>query len=157
MKSKTNVMQQKVIEESVRVQQVEREAQVKVQEAEIARRERELIATVLKPAEVERQRIETLASSRASAFHHRSRRPRLGHPSAGRSRSGNHLQKGRSEAKAMEREAEAFQEYNQAAVLDKFISGMPEVVRALAEPLKQGRQGDHRFHRQMAMLPALTS
>src|SRR6478736_2168569 len=39
----TNVMQQRVVEESVRVQQVEREAQVKVQEAEIARRERELI------------------------------------------------------------------------------------------------------------------
>src|SRR3989440_4914632 len=59
----TNVMQQKVIEESVRVQQVEREAQVKVQEAEIERRERELIATVLKPAEIERQRIETLANA----------------------------------------------------------------------------------------------
>src|SRR3981189_412187 len=59
----TNVMQQKVIEESVRGQQVERDAQVKVQEAEIARRARELIATVLKPAEVERQRIETLASA----------------------------------------------------------------------------------------------
>src|SRR5438067_1622031 len=39
----TNVMQQKVVEEAVRVQQVEREAQVKVQEAEIARREKELI------------------------------------------------------------------------------------------------------------------
>src|ERR1700739_1963735 len=47
----TNVMQQKVVEESVRSQQVEREAQVKVQEAEIARREKELIATVLKQAE----------------------------------------------------------------------------------------------------------
>src|SRR3989441_243008 len=33
----TNVMQQKVVEEAVRVQQVEREAQVKVQEADIAR------------------------------------------------------------------------------------------------------------------------
>ena len=27
--------------------------------------------------------------------------------------------------------AEAFQEYNQAAVLDKLITGLPEVVRAL--------------------------
>src|ERR1700674_4582851 len=44
----TNIQQQQVITEAVRVQQVEREAQVKVQEAEIARRERELIATVLK-------------------------------------------------------------------------------------------------------------
>src|ERR1700687_5412418 len=59
----TNIMQQQVITELVRVQQVEREAQVKVQVAEIERRERELIATVLKPAEVERQRIETLASA----------------------------------------------------------------------------------------------
>src|SRR5207302_10083182 len=53
----TNVQQHHVIAEEVKVQQVEREAQVKVQEAEIARRERELIATVLKQAEIERQRI----------------------------------------------------------------------------------------------------
>src|SRR5437016_4199509 len=59
----TNVQQQHAIAEAGKVQQVEREAQVKVQEAEIARRERELIATVLKQAEIERQRIETLANA----------------------------------------------------------------------------------------------
>src|SRR6202035_2707112 len=59
----TNVMQQQVVTEGVRVQQVERESQVKVQDAEIERRERELIATVLKPAEIERQRIETIANA----------------------------------------------------------------------------------------------
>src|ERR671923_2349428 len=59
----TNVMQQQVIAEAVKVQQVEREQQVKVQEAEILRREKELIATVLKQAEVERQRIQTLAEA----------------------------------------------------------------------------------------------
>ena len=31
--------------------------------------------------------------------------------------------------------AEAYQEYNQAAVVDKLITGMPEIVRALASPL----------------------
>src|SRR5256885_3404207 len=56
----TNIMQQQVIAEQVKVQQVEKEAQVKVQEAEINRREKELIATVLKGVEVERQRIEQL-------------------------------------------------------------------------------------------------
>src|SRR6201997_3816134 len=59
----TNRQQQTVILEQVRIQQVEREAQVKIQDAEINRRERELVATVLKPAEVERQRIETLANA----------------------------------------------------------------------------------------------
>src|ERR1700758_3036346 len=38
----TNVMQQQVTAEAVKVQQIEREAQIKVQEAEIARREKEL-------------------------------------------------------------------------------------------------------------------
>src|SRR5580700_7346363 len=59
----TNIMQQQVIAEQVKVQQIEKEQQVKVQEAEINRREKELIATVLKPAEIERQRIETLAAA----------------------------------------------------------------------------------------------
>jgi flotillin len=109
----TNVMQQQVIAESVKVQQIEREAQVKVQEAEVARREFELIATVLKPAEIERQRIETLANAE---------RQRL---------------ISEAEAKAMNIKAEAFQEYNQAAVIDKLFTAMPEIVRALSEPLSK--------------------
>src|SRR5207344_2545772 len=59
----TNIMQQQVVAEQVKVQQIEKEGQVKVQEAEINRREKELIATVLKQAEIERQRIETLANA----------------------------------------------------------------------------------------------
>src|SRR5437764_1375885 len=59
----TSIMQQQLIAESVKVQQIEKEAQIKVQDAEIQRRERELIATILKAAEVERRRIETLAEA----------------------------------------------------------------------------------------------
>ena len=33
--------------------------------------------------------------------------------------------------------AEAFQEYNQAAIVDKLFTGMPDIVRALAEPLSK--------------------
>src|SRR3984885_8389356 len=40
----TNVMQQQVIAEQVKIAQVEKESQIKVQDAEIERRERELIA-----------------------------------------------------------------------------------------------------------------
>src|SRR5207237_8111646 len=58
-----NIMQQQVAAEQVRIERVQREEQVQVQDAEIKRRERELIATVLKPAEVERQRIETIAEA----------------------------------------------------------------------------------------------
>src|SRR5499426_991530 len=58
-----NIQQQQVVAEQVKVQLIEREQQIKVQEAEIARHQNELIATVLKQAEVERKRIETLASA----------------------------------------------------------------------------------------------
>jgi flotillin len=45
------------------------------------------------------------------------------------------FKKGEAEARAMNVKAEAYQEYNQAAVVDKLITGLPEVVRALASPL----------------------
>ena len=45
------------------------------------------------------------------------------------------FKKGEAEAKAMNVKAEAYQEFNQAAILDKLITNMPEVVRALAAPL----------------------
>src|SRR5271168_5336351 len=122
----TNVMQQQVVAESVKVQQVEREAQVKVQDAEIARRERELIATILKPAEVERQRLISEAEGRASSIR-----------AQGEAEAEIIFKKGEAEAKAMNIKAEAFQEYNQAAIVDKLISSLPEIVRALSEPLSK--------------------
>jgi flotillin len=130
-----NIMQQQVVTEQVKVQQVEREQQVKVQEAEIVRREKELIATVLKPAEVERQRIETLAE----AEKRRLMAEAEGHASAirqqGEAEAEIIFKKGDAEARAMNVKAAAFQEYNQAAVIDKLLTGLPEVVRALASPL----------------------
>jgi flotillin len=131
----TNVMQQRVVEESVRVQQVEREAQVKVQDAEIARRERELIATVLKQAEIERQRIETIANAERQRLISEAEGRASAIRAQGEAEAEIIFKKGEAEAKAMNIKAEAFQEYNQAAVVDKLISSLPEVVRALAEPL----------------------
>jgi flotillin len=133
----TNIQQQQVITEAVRVQQVEREAQVKVQEAEIARRERELIATVLKPADVERQRIQTLAEAERQRLISEAEGRASSIRAQGEAEAEIIFKKGEAEAKAMNVKAEAYQEYNQAAVVDKLITGLPEVVRALAEPLSK--------------------
>src|SRR5881296_2816687 len=131
----TNVMQQQVVAEQVKVEQVQKEQQIKVQEAEIQRRERELIATVLKQAEIERRRIETLAEAEkqrliAEAEGHADATRTLGQAEAEII-----FKKGEAEAKAMNVKAEAYQEWNQAAVVDRLISGLPDVVRALASPL----------------------
>ena len=132
-----NIQQQAVIAEAVKIQQIEKEQQIKVQEAEILRHEKELVATVLKEAEVQRRRIEELAA----AERQRQISEAEGRASAiraqGEAEAAVIFQKGEAEAKAMNIKAEAYQEYNQAAVFDKLITNMPEVVAALASPLQK--------------------
>jgi flotillin len=131
----TNVMQQRVRAEEITIHQVEKEHEVKVQQAEVLRRDAELTATVLKQAEYERRCIETLAEAerqrtiveaegRASAIR-----------AQGEAEAEIIFKKGEAEARAMNVKAEAYQEFNQAAIVDKLITNMPEVVRALAAPL----------------------
>ncbi|MCU1260036.1 MAG: Flotillin domain protein, partial [Bryobacterales bacterium] len=130
-----NVMQQQVIAEAVKIRQVEKENEVKVQDAEILRRERELIATVLKPAEVERRRIETLAEAEKQRAIFGAEGQAQAIRMQGEAEAEITFKKGDAEARAMNVKAEAYQEYNQAAVVDKLISNMPELVRALTAPL----------------------
>ncbi len=130
-----NIMQQQVTAEQVKVQQVEKEQQVKVQEAEIARREKELIATVLKQAEVERQRIETLAAAEKQRLMAEAEGRAASIRQQGEAEAEIIFKKGEAEAKAMNVKAEAYQEYNQAAVVDKLLTSLPEVVKAMSAPL----------------------
>jgi len=133
----TNIMQQQVTAELVKVQQIEKEQQIKVQEAEILRHEKELIATVLKAAEIERQRIETLASAEKMRLATEAEGRAAGIRTQGEAEAAVIFQKGEAEAKAMNVKAEAYQDWNQAAVVDRLISNMADVVRAMAEPLSK--------------------
>jgi flotillin len=154
-----NMMQQQVITEAVRVTEVEKNAQVKVQQAEIQRRELELQATIQKAAEAERRRVETVAEAErqrlileAQGQADAAKTRGIGEAEATRARGLAEAEivrakglaeaeviraKGQAEADAMKVKAAAFHEYNQAAVLDKLLTGMPEIVRAIAEPLSK--------------------
>jgi flotillin len=125
---------------------VRKQGEISVQEAEIQRSEKELIATVLRAAEVERQRIETLAEAerqrrilqatgQAESVRLEGQAQAEVTRNVGTAEAEVILAKGQAEANAMQVKAGAYQNYNQAAVLDKLLSGMPEVVRALSEPL----------------------
>ena len=131
----TNIQQQQVIAEQVKVQLIEREQQTKVQEAEIARHQNELIATVLKQAEIEKQRILNLADAEKQRLIAEAEGKANSIRMQGEAEADIIFKKGEAEAKAMNIKAEAYQEYNQAAVVDKLITGLPEVVRAMAQPL----------------------
>jgi flotillin len=131
----SNVMQQQVITEQVKIEQVQKTGEIAVQEAEIQRRERELIATVLKQAEIERRRIEMLAEAQKQKLIFEADGQAASTRATGEAEAEIIFKKGEAEAKAMNVKAEAYQEYNQAAVIDKLISNMPEIVKALASPL----------------------
>jgi flotillin len=144
----TNIEQQRVIAEQVRIEEVKKQGEVAVQEAEIQRREKELIATVLRAAEIERKRIETLAEAerqrqvlqatgQAEAARLEGQAQAEVTKVRGLAEAEIILAKGQAEANAMTVKASAYQAYNQAAILDKLFTGMPDVVRALAEPLSK--------------------
>ncbi|HET8523277.1 MAG TPA: flotillin domain-containing protein, partial [Thermomicrobiales bacterium] len=131
----SNVEQQRVVAEAVKVEQVRKLGEVQVQDAEIQRREKELIATVLRPAEIEKKRIETIAD----ADRQRQILQATGQSEAtkmtGLAEASIIKAKGEAEADAMHVKASAYQQYNQAAILDKLFAAMPELVRAISEPL----------------------
>ena len=116
---------------------------MKVQEAEILRHEKELIATVLKRSEIEAQRIGNMANAeKAIAWWPKAEGRAQAIRAQGEAEASIIFQKGEAEAKAMNVKAEAYQEWSQAAVVDKLITNMAEVVRAMSEPLSEGGQ-DH--------------
>jgi flotillin len=151
------IVQQQIVAETARAQEIEKTAQIKVQEAEAQRRHMELDATVIQQAEAERQRIAALAeaerqrlaleaeghalalkaSSTAEADAARIRGSAEAEAARVRGLADAEVirAKGNAEAEAMRTKAAAYHEYNQAAVLDKVIANLPEVVRAIAEPL----------------------
>src|ERR1700761_6618439 len=131
----TNVMQQKVIAEQVRVIQIEKEAQVKVQEAEILRHEKELIATVLKSSEIERQRIENMANAEKARLVAEAEGRAAAIRTQGEAEASIIFQNGDAEAKAMKVKAETYWEWSKASVVDKLITTLAGVVRAMSEPL----------------------
>ena len=148
---------QDIRSEELQVEVVERQKQIEIQDEEITRRERELDATVRRPAEAERDRLELLAEGnrRQTRVEAEAERYRLetiaegekarilaeaqaeaeairlrGNAEADAIRA-----KGLAEAEAMSQKADAWKEYGQAALVEQLFPSLPEVASAVAQPL----------------------
>jgi len=126
---------QRVKAEEIQVGIVEREKLVELEEREVARKEKELQATVLKPAQVERQRTEILAE----AERYRLEAEGLGRAEEIKARGAAEAEvirmKGLAEAEAMRRKAESWGQYNEAAIIELIVRVLPDLARAVSEPL----------------------
>ncbi|MEK7310838.1 MAG: SPFH domain-containing protein [Chloroflexota bacterium] len=152
-----NITNQKVKAEEIQISVIEKTKQIELQQQEALRKEKELEATVRKPAEAEQFRIRTLADAKkysleTEAAGQSSATANLGKGEAeankarglaeadvvkaqGLSQAEVVQAKGLAEALAMAKKAEAFAQYTQAAILQMLIESLPRVASAISEPM----------------------
>ena len=148
---------QEVKKEEIQVILVEKQQHALVQEQEILRRERELEATVRKPADAEKYRIQVTADAErhrteAEASARAKANREIGAAEADVMRQKGNAEadaikargsaeaevlrlKGLAEAEAMAKKAESFRMYNDAAVAQMMIDILPKMAEAIASPL----------------------
>jgi flotillin len=121
--------------EEAAVKMVEKEEAIKIEDLEIRRRQKELDSSVIKPAdarkyqlqaeaEAEGYRIQTEAKGKAEAMKLEAQ------AAADRERL-----KGSAEAESMLKKAGAWEKYNRAAILELYLKSLPDLAKAVAEPL----------------------
>jgi len=145
--------------EEVQVQIIEKQKQIELQQQEILRKQRELEATVQKPADAERYKVETLANAKkfqleteaagaasatkATGFANADVAKATGIAEAEANKARGLAQaavieaQGKATAEAMSAKAESFKQYNQAAVIEMIVRILPEVAGKISEPLSK--------------------
>jgi len=129
--------------------------EIQIQEQEIQRRERELEATIKRQADATRYEVETLATAEknrlvaiaegeklrgfagAEVVARQGQAEADAHKARGLAEAEVRKAQGLAEGQAMEKKAEAWQKYNEAAVLQILAPLLPEIARAVAEPLSR--------------------
>jgi len=139
-------VQQNVEREKMQVQIVRKQKEIELAEQEALRKERELDATLRKQSEAEKYSAEKQAEAskyaevqRALAEAEAIRAVGMANADARRAEGMADVEiireRGKAEAEAMMKKAEAFKQYNEAAVTQMIIERLPEIARAISEPL----------------------
>ena len=109
--------------------------QTELADLEAQRKEKELLSTTVKPAAAEAQaviqRAEGDKRAKIAAAEADAEKTRL----EGGAEAQIVLTKGEAEAKALAMRADAYKQFNEAAIIQTVLSALPEIVRAAAEPM----------------------
>ncbi len=126
---------QEIKKEEARVKQIEKEEAIKIEELEIKRKEKELEANVLKPADARRYQIQAEAEAEEIRLMAEGKGKAEAMKLEAMVKADEIKLRGLAEAEAMLKKAQAWERYNEAALLESFIKVLPELARAVAEPL----------------------
>lgn len=141
-------VQQEVEKEKMQVQIVRKQKEIELAEQEAARKEKELEATVVKMADAEKYSIEKQAEADrykeiqsamavAEAIKLKGNAMAEAKRAEGMAEVEIIREKGKAEAEAMMKKAEAYKQYNDAAVSQMIIEKLPDLAKAIAEPLSR--------------------
>ncbi len=119
-------MNQMLKREEYQVRIVEKEQAIKLEEKEILRKEKELESTVKKQADA--RKYQTRSDAEAEAFRAETE---------SRIKAEAIRLEGEAEAEIMKKKAQSYADYNQAAVTQMLVTIMPELARAVSEPLSK--------------------
>ncbi|EDO37688.1 predicted protein [Nematostella vectensis] len=130
-----NKEKQKIRSEEIQIEVVERRKQIEVQEKEIQRKEKELIAEVKRPAEAESYKVETLAQGKRTqtVFLAQADAERI--KLIGSSEASAIEAIGKAEAERMRQKAAAYKMYGDAAMTALILEALPKVAAEVAAPL----------------------
>jgi len=130
-------LSQQIKKEEAKMKAIEKEEAIKIEELEISRREKELESSVVKPADARKYQIK----SEAEAEEFRIQAEAKGKAGALRLEGDAEAElikrKGLAEAETMLKKAQAWEKYNQAAVLEMYLKTLPDLAKAVSEPLSK--------------------
>jgi len=143
---KRYIVQQDVEREALQVEIVKKQKEIEIQEQEALRKEKELEATVKKPAEAERYKTEVEAEAarvrrlkeaeaQSYAIKAEGNAKAEAQKAVGLAEAEIIKAKGEAEAAAMIKKAEAYKQFNNAAMTQMIIEKLPEIAAAIAQPL----------------------
>jgi len=128
-------VQQKIKSEEMQVNVIQRRKQIEIEEQEILRREKELMATVRLPAEAESYRVALVAQGQRTQVVEKARAEAEKVKLVGLAEATAIENIGRAEAEAMRMKASAFKLYGEAATLSLVFEAMPKIAAEVAAPL----------------------
>merc|ERR1719462_945113 len=128
-------IQQKIRNEEIQIQVVERRKQIEIEEQEIKRKEKELTATVRLPAEAEAYKVQTVAEGNRTKMVESARADGERIKLIGGAEAKAVEAVGRAEAERMRMKASAYKQYGDAAVLALVLEALPQIAAEVSAPL----------------------
>ncbi len=132
-----NRIGQELKKEEAKLRQVEKQEAIKIEELEIARKQKELESSVIKPADARKYQIRAEAEAEEFRISAEARGKAEALRSEGDAEAGRIRALGLAEAEAMTGKAAAWGKYNDAAMLEMYIRILPELAKAVSEPLSR--------------------